>query len=126
MKSPFISMRGIALFSLLWICLGLGLVGCSKEESRADLADSEPAMASVDPTIKTTWDKAMTAAKANEYAGAIMLLKTIVDDPKLTPEQKAAVENAMKAVSDQMYDALNRGDAKAQQAIEELRRASGR
>lgn len=125
MQPPHVSVKWLANIVILCGCMAIGLLGCGKGSNKIT-ADSQAAMASADPAIKVKWDSAMSAAKSNEYAGAIIILKSMVDDPKLTPEQKTAVENSMKAVSDEMYDALNRGDAKAQQAIEQLRTMSGR
>jgi hypothetical protein len=44
----------------------------------------------------------------------------------LAPQQAEAVREVSTAVSDEMYEAANKGDAKAKQAIEDLRKQSGR
>ena len=46
--------------------------------------------------------------------------------PGLTADQTKAVEQTVTAVSDQMYAAASKGDAAAEQAIQELRSLRGR
>lgn len=78
---------------------------------------------SASPEIKTLWEKAQTAAKAKDYAGALLMFRQLSARTDLTPDQTKAVEVSSTAVSDQMYEAANKGDAEATKAIETMRKA---
>lgn len=78
---------------------------------------------SAKPEVKTLWEKAQTAAKAKDYAAALLTFQQLSLRTDLTPEQVKAVEVASTAVSDQMYEAANKGDAEATKAVETLRKA---
>ena len=77
-------------------------------------------------TVQSLSKLIMEFMKADDYVGATLTLRTLYVQTNLTPEQKKAIEDAQKAVSDKMYDAANKGDAKAKGALEELRKVSGR
>lgn len=76
--------------------------------------------------VKTQWDQAIGAVKSNDYFTATMSLKGLFQNPALTPEQKKAVTETSQAVSDNMYDAANKGDESAKNAISAIRAATQR
>ena len=116
--------RLVWLFSLLAV-INFALMGCSK--SGVSVASSNAKLfQSADADTKAKWDKAMEFVKADDYVGAMLTLRTVYVQTNLTPEQKKAIEETQKAVSDKMYDAANKGDPKAKTALEELRKVSGR
>ncbi len=79
-----------------------------------------------DPQVKECWDTAMDAMKTNGYASATLALQNLLQQTNVTPEQTQAAHETVVAVSDKMYEAANKGDAAAQQAIQELRKATAR
>jgi hypothetical protein len=109
------------------ICLSLAalvMAGCSK--NAASLGSSNAKLFATAPApIKAEWDKATAAIATNGYAAAILSLKNL-QAQSLTPEQTKAINDTVTAVSDQMYAAANKGDAAAKQALQDLRRATGR
>lgn len=109
----------------LFVLLGVGLTsvgllaGCGK--SAASLSSRNAALfESAPPEIKSDWEKATAAAKTNGYVVAITTFQKL-QRAALSPEQLQAVNETVSAVSDQMYETANRGDAAATQAIAELR-----
>lgn len=104
---------------------GLLLIGCGKSaqglrDANAKLFTSAPA------EIKAAWDAAGAAMATNGFAPAILTLKKLQALPGITPEQLKAVNETVTAVSDQMYDRINKGDAAAKEAMNQLRAAQGR
>ncbi len=76
--------------------------------------------------IKAGWESAMAAIATNGYTAATVALTTLQRQSGLSPEQLKAINETVTAVSDQMYDAANKGDAAAKQAIQDLRKLTGR
>lgn len=64
--------------------------------------------------------------QTNGYAAAVLSLKKVYRAENLSPEQQKAVNDTLTAINDKMYAAANKGDAQAAQAIQDLRKASGR
>ena len=116
--------KGVRLITALSL-LGLALVGCTKNAASIGASD-DPAFRSADPELKAGWETALAAAKTNGYATAILTLKRLQTRTNLTPEQAKAIGETATAVRDQMYDAANKGDANAVNAIKELRQAMAR
>jgi hypothetical protein len=116
--------RGV-IFALALAASGLFISGCRKSpESVA--AGSQAAFQSAPADVKTKWDKALAAVKANDYATALIALRDLQYETNLSPVQQDAVGKTATAVSDRMYEAANKGDAKATAAIETVRKAMGR
>jgi hypothetical protein len=87
---------------------------------------AEKAFANAPAEIKEAWQKASDAAKSNDYTGALLLLQDLRARPGLSAEQGQAAERTAAAVSDRMYDAAAKGDAKAKEALDQMRKARGR
>ena len=95
------------------------LAGCGK--NAASLSNRHAALfQSAPPEVKSDWEKATAAAKTNGYVVAITTVQKL-QGAALTPEQLQAVNETVSVVSEQMYEAANRGDAAATQAIAQLR-----
>ena len=104
-----------------FICLIASvLVGCGKS-SDAIASKRSKVFDSASPQIKSEWENAAAAAKAHDYATAISNLNLLASDANLTPEQLQAARDTGRAVSDEMYAALNKGDENAKKAVEDLR-----
>ena len=115
--------------SWVWCGALLGLnfalaAGCSKDASSLAARNAKLFQAG-DPQLKALWDTANLAMKTNGFLAASLALQKL-HQAQLTPEQLRAVEQMGAAVSDQMYDAANKGDAGAAEAIKELRKLSAR
>jgi hypothetical protein len=95
--------------------------GCGKK-----VGEGAKAFASASPEIKTAWDKGLAEAKAKDYAAAITTLQDLYRKPGLTADQTKSLEETMTAISDEMYAASNKGDAKAAEAIKVLRQRQRR
>jgi len=117
---------------------GLFLVGCclctvllqgcnggGSGDARKLNSQYSKVFASADPQVKELWEKAGAAIQTNGFSLAMRSLREIMET-NATPEQISAAGATAKAVSDQMYDAANKGDANAKEALNELRKASGR
>jgi hypothetical protein len=78
------------------------------------------------PEIKGSWDRAMAAAKTNDFAVAITTLQRLRLEPGMTPAQTQAIDKSLTTLNDQMYEAANSGDEKAKKAINDLRILRGR
>lgn len=112
------------------VCLtaaSLLMFGCGGEKK---LTAVDPArdkvFQSAGAEVKTQWDQAMGAVKSNDYFTATMSLKGLYQNPALTPDQKKAVSETAQAVSDNMYEAANKGDESAKSAISALRATTQR
>ncbi len=101
--------------------LTFAFLGC-----KPSAPSGEQAFANASPELKAAWQKASDAAKANDYAGALVLLQDLKNRQGLTPEQQQAVDKTATAVSDKMYEAAGNGDPKAKQALDDMRKVRGR
>lgn len=99
--------------------------GSAKDPNKLG-AQYDPLFASADEETKVCWQTATGALQTNGYAVTILAVRTMLQTGKLTPEQAQAARETATAASDKMYEAANKGDAQAVQAIEELRKATGR
>jgi hypothetical protein len=110
----FLTLSLLALFGVL-------VAGCGKKSG----GDAK-AFDSASTEIKAAWDKGLAAAKAKDYVAAISALQQLKTQTGLTPDQLKAVEEEATAISDEMYAAANKGDAKAKDAINKLRQLQRR
>jgi hypothetical protein len=112
-------------FHILFLAsIAIILPGCGGSKSAASRGDK--AFQSAPAETRSEWDTACAAIKANDYAAAITTLQKLSTTPGLSAEQTHAVQETATAVSDEMYAAANKGDARAKQAIADLRKLSGR
>ena len=95
--------------------------GCGQKAGPALSAGDRQAFDKAAPEVKQVWDRALEADRTNGYVFAQKLLYGLSRQP-LSPGQKDAVSNATTAISKRMYDAAEKGDAAALEAIRELRR----
>jgi len=106
---------------------GLVLCGCGGSKDPGKISSQyNQLFASADPDAKAYWDTTTAAMKTNGYAVGIVALRAMIAGGKLNDTQTKAAQETAKAISDRMYDAANKGEAAGLQAIEELRKASGR
>jgi Sec-independent protein translocase protein TatA len=122
-KSMFLCGRALATGVVLVVALVLS--GCGKSAGSA-AAEGQKAFQSAPKEVKAEWDRAISAIKANDYATALITFRDLQSQTNLTQEQMDAVGKTATAISDQMYAKANKGDAKANEAIETLRKAMTR
>jgi PBP1b-binding outer membrane lipoprotein LpoB len=91
--------------------------GPAATSPKFDTAAIEQAFASAEQGVKTTADKAIAAVKNADYASALTEAQKLLNDVKLTPQQKAALGKLV----DQVKSAA--GDAAAQ-AAEAVKKAA--
>lgn len=100
------------------------LAGCRKSASTLGSRNASLFKAAT-PEIKLQWDTATAAMATNGFVPAMVALKKL-QQAGLTSEQTAAVGATATAVSDEMYAAANKGDARAKEAIVTLRQLNAR
>ena len=105
------------------LALAIAGIGCNKKKDTTDLGK---AFASADANIKGNWEKAMTAMKANDYAGALTILQVLRNDPNLSADQWNAAQETFSLVMEKAVEAANRGDTNGQQAVELIKQLRGR
>lgn len=112
-------LAALALMSLL-------AAGCGGKSADSVAAQGQKLFQSAPKEVKAEWDRAISAVKASDYATALTTFRDLQSHTNLTQEQIDAVGQTATAVSDQMYAKANKGDAKANEAIETLRKAMSR
>lgn len=101
-------------------------IACGKKDSAALANEGSKAFQSAEAGLKAAWDTAVAADKTNGYVVAITTLQMLVAQPGLTDKQSEIARNTLTAISDKMYDAANREDPAAKQALDDLRQLRGR
>ena len=115
--------RAARLCFALGLGLGLGLVlcGCSKGGGKPAVMasttfDSAPA------ELKQKWQAAGEFAAARNYLGAVTNLVVILSNSQqLSPEQNAAANEAWMNIGNQAFEAGDKGDKMAVQAVLAMR-----
>ena len=97
------------------------LVGCKK--SGVDTASLESSFKSAEPASQSSADKAVSAIKSGDYAGAVAELKTLADKAKLTPEQQQAIKDVTAQLQQLVADAAKQAGDKASQAVGDMQKA---
>ena len=131
--------------------LVLGLVavcvfgGCKKKAAEVSVDDAvkeatqaEPAAAAAQPATAPQNGEAQVQSapaqqvneavadyKSGKYEEAIARLQKLRSMPTATPQQAMAVQDATAAVMNDLYALAAKGDARAQQAIQQYQRLQG-
>ena len=84
------------------------------------------AFKSAPPEIKSQWDTAVAAAKANGYLAAYTTLQNLRAQTNLDDAQGKAVEQLIGVVGTRMFKAANDGDPEAVKAMKEIQSAGNR
>ena len=122
-------------FLLILLPLGLAtffVLGC-KRGAEADVAPLEKAfaqkVAAENPEQQQVMDlvtAATEAARNNDYPKAAASLTVLRAQPALTPDQRAAVQDAMGNIQTELARRAEAGDAAAIQALNEIRQMQKR
>jgi hypothetical protein len=103
------------------VAASLLILGCGGEKKLSTVDSARDKLfQSASAEVKGQWEKTMGAVKSNDYFTATMSLQGLYQNPALTPEQKNAVTETAQAVSTKMYEASNKGDKAAEDAIRAL------
>jgi hypothetical protein len=97
----------------------LAMAGCGKQSS-VDTASLEKSFKSAEAAVQTSADKAVAAIKSADYSGAMVELKSLASNAKLTPEQQQSIKDVMAQVEKLMADTANKAAGEAGQAMKDL------
>jgi hypothetical protein len=100
--------------------------GCGKAKPVAPTAAELRAFDKAPAEVKDAWQAAQAADHTNDYARGMVLYYSLLRED-LSPEQVEVVKKASTYLKQRLDDAVEKGDAAAQAAMQELRtRAPGR
>ena len=102
--------------------LALAVSGCAKK-SEVDTAKLEQSFASAEPADKSQAAKVADAVKAGDYNAALASLKTLAQQAKLTPEQKAAIEDVTSQVQKVLSETISKAAEGGQKALEDAKKS---
>lgn len=97
------------------------LVGCGGNSS----SRVESSFASAEPAQKASAQKAVDAANAGNYAGAMAQLQTLAAGAKLTPEQQQAIQDMVADMQKQIQAKASEAAAGAQKSMDDLKKKLG-
>ncbi|HSA03327.1 MAG TPA: hypothetical protein P5055_21575 [Candidatus Paceibacterota bacterium] len=107
------------------LAAALLVVGCGGGEKSVSVDDAaagaQKAFAAAGAEVKGAIDKAVTAYRANDFVGAVVMLQSVQDAPNLTADQTKAIDDLTRAVYEKLAALVEKGDPKAQQALGQLR-----
>ena len=98
------------------------LIGCGGSPS----SRVESSFASAEPSQKESAQKAVDAAKAGNYAGAMAQLQALAATAKLTPEQQDAIKDMLADIQKQLQAKAAEATANAQKAVGDLQKKLGK
>ncbi len=98
------------------------LIGCGGSPA----SRVESSFATADPAQKASAQKAVDAAKAGNYAGAMAQLQMLATTAKLTPEQQEALRDMVADMQKQIQAKASEAAAGAQKAMDDLKKNLGK
>lgn len=101
-------------------CLGL-LAGCG-QKSGVDTSRLEASFSANDAAGRNDAQAAVNHIQAGKYDDALVKLQKIASEPKLTPDQQAAVKDAMEQLQKQLSAKIDEAAQKINQAAEDLKK----
>jgi len=109
-------MKKYFVAAVLLLAPGGLVTGCGKGPVAPDqVFNGAPA------EVKTAWEQAQTADKANDYVAAVTGYRALsLERDKLSHDQIVAVNDAMLAVNARLNAAYQQGDAAAKEAVGKL------
>lgn len=109
----------------LLVAAGLLLCGCGNNAYKISAQDLA-AFKDAPPEIKASWEKGLQADQANDYLAASTNYRSILTNPKLTPDQLVAVQTALGGLNYRVNEAAAKGNAAAKQALEATKAGGSR
>jgi hypothetical protein len=104
------------------MAVALAMAGCSKQGT-VDTASFENSFKSADAAVQPSVEKVVTAIKGADYPGAMVELKTLASNVKLTPEQQQAIKDVMAQVEKAISDAAGKAAGEAGKAMKDMPKA---
>lgn len=112
-------MKKLGFITALILSIGfLGLVGCSKKDG----VDTSKVQAAFQPVLdadKADVDKAISLIQAGDYAGALTSLEKAAANIKITPEQKAALQDLITQVQNKVGEVAKKAVDDTSKALKE-------
>ncbi|MCX6914106.1 MAG: hypothetical protein WCK27_10420 [Verrucomicrobiota bacterium] len=109
----------------IWLAVMAVLVlgGCKKSSPVGPVAADFKAFDNATPEVKQVWQAALEADHTNDYAKGLTLYYSLPGGD-ITPEQREAVGRLSTGLNQRLLDAVQKGDAAAQAALQELRQGA--
>ncbi len=104
------------------IAASLAIVGCSKK-SAVDTAPLEQSFKSADPAAQSSAEKAVTAIKSADFAGALTELQSLAKNAKLTPEQRRDVEDLVAQVQKALTETASKAAGEASKSLDDMKKS---
>lgn len=104
------------------VAAALGLVGCAKKNT-VDTTQLLSSFKGAEASQQGSVDKVVSAVKSADYTGALAELQTLLKDVKLTPEQKAAVNDLIAQVQKVVPDAAASAASEGRKAVDDMKKA---
>ena len=101
--------------------VAVDLVGCKK--SGVDTSNLESSFKSAEPASQSSADKAVSAIKAGDYAGAMTELKSLGEKAKLTPEQQQAIKDMVAQLQQMVAGAAKQAGENASKAAGDMQKS---
>ena len=95
----------------------LAMAGCGKQGS-IDTGSLEKSFKSAEAAVQGSADKAVAAVKSADYSGALVELKSLASNAKLTPEQQQTIKDVMAQVEKAISDAAHKAAGEANKAMQ--------
>jgi hypothetical protein len=105
---------------MLAVAAALLIGGCKKGNSPGPAPQEIKAFDTATQEVKQAWQAALEADHANDYAKGMTLYYALLRQP-LTPTQRDAVARLSTGLNQRLTEAVEKGDATAQAALQELR-----
>jgi hypothetical protein len=120
MKSPRVSCHRVSA-AVVYLALGLLLPGCSK---KGEVVLDTASFSTAPPELREKWRIAAEHASNKNYLGAATNLMVIFSKTQqLTAGQNDALNQAWLTLGNQAFNAANRGDKAATEAVLRMRQS---
>jgi hypothetical protein len=102
--------------------VSLSFFGCGKK-SGVNTSKVESSFSSAEPATKSDVQKAVDAAKAGDYAGALATLQKVAAKAKLTPEQQSALNDLVAQLQKQITAAAGKATEDAKKSLGDVQKS---
>ena len=99
----------------------LAVAGCGEKGAQIS-SDDNKAFDSAPAEVKTTWEKALAADKANDYSNALQLFADL-DKMILSEPQRKALQTESTAFNQRLWQAAEKNDAAAVKTVQEANKS---
>lgn len=106
------------------ILIGIFFTGCGNGTPKLS-AKEKALFESSTPEIKQLFEKALEADKAGDYVSAYTNYQALMVQ-QLSVDQVIAMQTALRSLTERIYNAADKRDAKAEAAVEYLKKTNSR